>query len=103
VWAGSFIDLTGSLDVSAGKTITMKTWSPKAGIQVLLKVENKSDPNIFLEIAATNTLANEWETLSFDFNALDATQDYGRIVVFFDFGNEGDDSNFYFDDITQNN
>jgi hypothetical protein len=103
VWAGSFIDLTGSLDVSAGKTITMKTWSPKAGIQVLLKVENKSDPNIFLEIAATNTLADAWETLSFDFNALDATQDYGRIVVFFDFGNEGDDSNFYFDDITQNN
>jgi len=36
-------------------------------------------------------------------DALDATQDYGRIVVFFDFGNEGDDSNFYFDDITQNN
>ena len=79
----------------------MKTWSPKAGIQVLLKVENKSDPNIFLEVAATNTLANEWETLSFDFNALDATQDYGRVVIFFDFGNAGDDSDFYFDDITQ--
>ena len=101
VWAGSFIDLTGNLDVSAGNTINMKTWSPKAGIQVLLKVENKSDPNIFLEIPATNTVADAWETLSFDFSALDATQNYGRVVIFFDFGNAGDDSDFYFDDITQ--
>ena len=101
VWAGSFIDLTGNLDVSAGNTINMKTWSPKAGIEVLLKVENKSDPNIFLEIPATNTVADAWETLSFDFSALDATQDYGRVVIFFDFGNAGDDSDFYFDDITQ--
>jgi len=79
----------------------MKTWSPKAGIQVLLKIENKIDNNIAVEIPATNTVANEWETLSFDFSDLDATQDYGRVVLFFDFGNTGDGSDFYFDDITQ--
>ena len=101
VWAGSFIDLTDRLDVSAGTTITMKTWSPKADIQVLLKVENKSDGNVFVEVPMNNTVANTWETLSFDFSALDATQDYGRVVVFFDFGNAGDGADFYFDDITQ--
>lgn len=101
VWAGSFIDLTEKLDVSAGTTFTMKTWSPKADIQVLLKIENKSDNNIAVEIPANNTVANAWETLSFDFSALDASQDYGRVVLFFDFGNAGDDSDFYFDDITQ--
>jgi len=101
VWAGSFIDVTDKIDVSAGTTFTMKTWSPKAGIQVLLKIENKIDNNIAVEIPATNTVANEWETLSFDFSDLDATQDYGRVVLFFDFGNTGDGSDFYFDDITQ--
>lgn len=101
VWAGSFIDLTESLDVSAGTTFTMKTWSPKAGIQVLLKIENKVDNNIAVEIPATNTVADSWETLSFDFSALDPAADYGRVVVFFDFGNAGDGADFYFDDITQ--
>ena len=101
VWAGSFIDLTDKLDVSAGTTFSMKTWSPKADIQVLLKIENKADNNIAVEIPATNTVADTWETLSFDFSDLDATQDYGRVVIFFDFGNAGDGADFYFDDITQ--
>jgi len=79
----------------------MKTWSPKAGIQVLLKIENKVDNNIAVEIPATNTVADSWETLSFDFSALDPAADYGRVVVFFDFGNAGDGADFYFDDITQ--
>lgn len=101
VWAGSFIDLTDNLDISAGTTITMKTWSPKADIQVLLKIENKADNNIAVEIPATNTVSGEWETLSFDFSTLDASEAYGRVVVFFDFGNAGDGSDFYFDDISQ--
>ena len=101
VWAGSFIDLTDKLDVSAGTTFSMKTWSPKANIQVLLKIENKADNNIAVEIPATNTVSGAWETLSFDFSALDASADYGRVVIFFDFGNAGDDSDFYFDDISQ--
>lgn len=100
-WAGSFIDLTDMLDVSAGTTMTMKTWSPKSDIQVLLKIENQIDNNIAVEIPATNTVADEWETLTFDFSDLDATQSYGRVVIFFDFGNAGDGADFYFDDISQ--
>lgn len=101
VWAGSFIDISENIDLSLGTTITMKTWSPKTEIQVLLKFENKSDGDIFVEVPAVNTVADSWETLSFDFSALDASQEYGRVVIFFDFGNPGDGSDFYFDDISQ--
>lgn len=101
VWAGSFVDLTENFDVSAGSIITMKTWSPKADIQVLVKIENKADNSIFVEIPATVTTANTWETLSFDFSGLDATQEYNRVVLFMDFGNAGDGADFYFDDIAQ--
>ena len=100
-WAGSFIDLTDKLDVSAGTMFTMKTWSPKDDIQILLKIENKSDNSIAVEIPVRSTVVNAWETLSFDFSALDPSQDYGRVVLFFDFENAGDGSDFYFDDINQ--
>ena len=100
-WAGSFIDLTNQLDVSAGTMVTMKTWSPKSGIQILMKIESTNDSDVFVEVFVDNTVSDAWETLSFDFSALDPTLEYDRVVVFFDFENAGDGADFYFDDITQ--
>ncbi len=102
VWAGSSIDLDSPVDFSTTQNISMDVWSPDAGIIVKLKLENLADPSVSVEIDATTTTSGAWETLQFDFSALDTTQAYGRVVVFFDFGNVGADTDYYFDSIQLN-
>ena len=99
VWAGSFLTLENPIDFSSNKLFKMKVWSPKIGATVKLKVENLNDGDIGFEIDALTTVSNEWEELSFDFSAIDMANEYQKVVVFFDFGNPGDDAVYYFDDI----
>jgi len=81
----------------------MDVWSPIAGTTVKLKIENAANPNIAMEVDAFPSVANEWETLYFDFSGFDLSQEYAKIVVFFDFGNGGNDDTFYYDNIAQGN
>jgi hypothetical protein len=97
VWGGSFLELDEPIDFSSLNNISVKVWSPVSGIVVKLKLEN-SDASVTYEVDVTNTIANDWEILTYNFaNAPDA--DYIRVVLFFDFDNEGNDSYYYFDDI----
>ncbi|PLW94232.1 MAG: glycosyl hydrolase, partial [Marinilabiliales bacterium] len=41
----------------------------------------------------------QWEELSFDYSSIDLAFEYQKVVIFFDFGNPGDGSIYYFDDI----
>lgn len=99
VWAGSFIELGKPIDFSEAQMLRVRTWSPQAGVNVLVKIENASNPDIFAEVQMPNTVANEWETMIFDFSGADLSQEYHRIVIFFDFGNNGTGVDYYFDDI----
>lgn len=99
VWAGSFLELEENIDFANSPTLKVKVWSPKAGAVVRVKVENLANGGeIFYELDATTTTSGEWEELTYDFSGIDNSQVYGRLVIFFDFGNNGDDSNYYFDD-----
>jgi hypothetical protein len=101
VWAGSFFEIDTPLDFLTYSKISVKTWSPKAGAIVKVKLEN-ADASITTEVDVNTTKANAWETLVYDFS--DAPEaDYVRIVIFFDFGNSGDDSVYYYDDFTLTN
>jgi len=97
VWAGSFFDISTPLDVANFPKMTVKTWSPKAGATVRLKIENQANNQEFFEVDATTTVANSWEELTFDLSTAQAFT-YDRIVIFFDFGNAGDDSEYYYDE-----
>lgn len=103
VWAGAFTDLDLPIDFSSLQKIKMKVWSPQAGIQVLLKLENLANANINVEVPATTTVANQWEELTFDFTGVVNSNNYQRVVLFFDFGNPGTGVNYYFDDIRLTN
>jgi hypothetical protein len=98
-WAGTILTLETPIDFSVKKSFKIKVWSPKAGAIVKLKVENLTDGNINMEVDASTTVANAWEELSFDFSTIDLNNEYQKIVLFFDFGNVGDDAIYYFDDI----
>jgi hypothetical protein len=67
--------------------IKIKVWSPKAGIIVKLKLEKKvASDATNIEVDATSTIANGWEELTFDFPGIVSSNNYQRVVVFFDFG-----------------
>jgi hypothetical protein len=97
VWAGTFFETTTPLDLVNYSKISLKTWSPIVGAQVKLKLEN-ADASIVYEVDINTTVANTWEELLYDFTDAPIA-DYVRVVTFFDFGNAGDDSLYYYDEI----
>jgi len=99
IWAGSFLELGTPIDFSVMKKIKIKTWAPQAGITVKMKLENATNSNINMEVDVTNTVANAWEELTFDFTAINTANTYQKVVVFFDFGNAGTGASYYYDDI----
>jgi len=101
VWAGTFFELDAALDLDTYSNIRVKTWSPKSGVVVKLKLEN-ADASVTHEVDVTNTTASAWEVLTYDFSGAPAA-DYVRVVIFFDFGNAGDDSEYYFDEFELTN
>ena len=97
IWAGGFFEIASPLDLANYSKISVKTWSPKQGAVVKLKLENQ-DASVTHEVDVNTTVANQWEQLIYDFSGA-PTADYVRIVIFFDFGNNGDDSEYYYDEI----
>jgi hypothetical protein len=99
IWAGSLLILENPIDFSTDKVFKLKVWSPKSGAVVKMKVENLNDGNIAAEVDALTTMTGQWEELSYDFSGINIDNEYQKVVVFFDFGNPGDDAIYYFDDI----
>lgn len=97
-WGGTFLTLENPIDFT-NKLFKVKVWSPKADAIVKLKVENLTNGDISYEVDAITTTSNEWEELQYDFSAIDMGNEYQKVVIFFDFGNPGDDATYYFDDI----
>jgi Secretion system C-terminal sorting domain len=94
--------------VSATK-MSVRIWSPNAGIKVRLKIEDHTNSAINCETEATVTTASKWQTLEFDFANkvagtpdLDITKNYDKATIFFNFGVAGSVAGlktYYFDDV----
>ena len=76
--------------------MTVRVYSPRAGIPVRLKVEDAADNTRSVETEALTTKVNAWETLTFDFAnqasgtaALNLAYTYNKVSIFFDFGKTG--------------
>ena len=99
VYAGTAIPLGENIDFSQNTILKMDVWSPLTNSTVKLKIENAADPNIAMETDVLTTVSGTWQTLEFDFSGFDLTQEYAKVVIFFDFGNTGNDDTFYYDNI----
>ena len=100
-WAGSFFEVESPLDLNNYNNISVMTNIPSTGAVIKLKLEN-ADASIVHEVDLLSTVSNEWEQLVYDFSDAPAA-DYTRIVIFFDFGNPGDDSIYYYDEFQLTN
>jgi len=100
VFAGQFINLSEPIDFESTTTILMDSWSPDAGITVRMAVENQ-EAGLGSQVAVDvqTTVSNGWETLSFDFSAIDPAVDYDRVVVIFNQEVAGTGETYYFDNI----
>jgi hypothetical protein len=94
---------------AASKKMSVRVYSPDAGIPVRLKIENAADSAVSAEAQVTTTEVNTWETLVFDFAnpvpgtpAFNEANNYNRISLFFNFGTTGAAAGaktYFFDDI----
>lgn len=112
-WAGTTMGgsgLASAIPFSASaNVISVRVYSPASGTPIRLKVEDASDPNISVETEDTTTMANAWETLTFDFTqhmpgtpAIDYANTYDLVSIFFNFGTDGATAGaqtYYADDV----
>lgn len=96
-WAGTFFELPNAINLAANPQISMKSWSPKTGRVIKMKLENQ-DASITHEIDVLTTKSGAWETLTYNFSQAPPAN-YVRVVVFYDFGVPGDGAVYYFDEI----
>ena len=115
VWAGTTVSTgpnnsVGKIPFDAANTrMTVRVYSPSAGIKVRLKVEDAADGTHSAETDATTTVANAWEMLTFNFAnpaagtaPLNFSYTYNKISIFFNFGVAGSTTGaktYYFDDV----
>jgi len=111
-WAGTTVGAPDGFAeaipfTSTETKMTVRVWSPAAGIPVLLKVEDATAPSISVETEDTTTIAG-WQTLEFDFSnevrgpALNLDNTYDKASIFFNFGVSGASAGeltFYWDDM----
>ncbi|MGB0838959.1 MAG: T9SS type A sorting domain-containing protein [Chitinophagales bacterium] len=114
-WAGTTIGTNAGFATNlpfslSDSKMTVRVWSPEAGLTIRLKVEDANDPTHTCETNTTTTVAEAWESLEFDFaneasgtaaleTGLNAGWIYNMASIFFDFGMAGDDQTYYFDDV----
>lgn len=96
-WAGTFFETSALKELPTYSKLHLMAYSPKKGVKVLVKLEG-SDSSINHEVSATTTAENTWEELTFDFSKAPQAE-YLKVVVFFDFGNQGDGTTYYYDEI----
>ena len=96
LFANNQIDLDAKLDFSANAGFTMKVWSPVAGTNVLIKLEDQADAATSTEIGATTSTASAWEELTFPF-AINENGKYDKIILFFEL-NTNTTETYYIDD-----
>jgi hypothetical protein len=101
VWAGTTLGTTAGFPSNIPFSISStemqaRVFSPAAGTTFRLKVENKSDGSISCETDAVTTVANAWETLTFNFSspasgttALNFSNAYNKLSIFPNFGVSG--------------
>jgi hypothetical protein len=96
LFANNQIELDAKLDLTASAGFKMKVWSPVAGTNVLVKLEDQADAGSFAEVSVATTMAGAWEELTFPFASSD-TGKFDLIIIFFELNTDTTET-YYIDD-----
>ncbi len=101
LWAGTTISTPNGFASAIPFTmndsvISVRVWSPDAGIPVRLKAEDHTNPGISVETETLTSTSGEWETMYFNFfdevngtAAINFANTYDMASIFFNFGTDG--------------
>lgn len=82
---GFYIDLSKSIDIGAQKKITLSFYSFDPNPHnILLKLENGSNPNVEVKETFNVQSPSDWKTITFDFSGKTGT--YNRLTILIDEG-----------------
>ena len=110
-WAGVTLStVTGLASLipfdSNNNIISVKVYSPAAGLPMRLKAEVAGTPTESVETDATTTIANAWETLTFDFSnesagtaVINYAYNYNMLSFFGDFQTAASGQEFFMDSV----
>jgi len=98
LFANNQIEFDAKFDFNANAGFKLKVWSPVAGTNVLVKLEDKADAGINTEVGVVTTTASAWEELTFDFESSENGK-YDKIILFFEL-NTNTTETYYIDDFT---
>jgi len=93
--------MAAPINFTVNKIFKVKVYSPRIGAKLLLKVEGAAGVVPF-EKEVVGTVANAWEEMTFDYQAVSTTNVYTKLVFIFDLGTAGNGSanyTFLVDDI----
>ncbi|MDG5765982.1 T9SS type A sorting domain-containing protein [Balneolales bacterium ANBcel1] len=82
-WAGFFYNLPEPIDINEQTSFRMRVWSPRGGIEVMMKLEMQvgpESPEMFAEVTAEE----EWVELEWDIQELAGEAPWDRVVVIAD-------------------
>ena len=103
VWAGAKVNVGVIPLTASNRTISARVYSPLAGVPMVLKLENASDPNINTgDLQATQTVVVGWQTLTWLVPAGKVGPQYSWVVMLPNLGTKASASpgeTYYFDDI----
>ena len=99
VWGGMGISIE-ALDFDTTNLIQLKSYSPEAGKTIKVKLETIAGnvAGLTYEVDLITSVANQWETLVYDFSGAPDLE-YVSFIVFYDYGNSGNGSIYRFDEI----
>ncbi len=96
LFANNQIDFDAKFDFNANAGFKLKVWSPNAGTNVLVKLEDKTNNAINVEVTSVTSVASGWEELTFDFASGESGK-YDKIILFFEL-NTNTTETYYIDD-----
>ena len=93
-WQGFYLDLASDVDLDERQEITLRFYAFDGNAHdVMIKLENGSNPNVEVQVNAPAQGSAAWQDLSFDFSnaqfsdgsgATNATGQYTRLTIFID-------------------
>ena len=103
VWAGAKVNVDVIPLTASNRTISARVYSAVAGVPMVLKLENASDPGINTgDLQATQTVVVGWQTLTWVIPADKVGPQYSWVVMLPNLGTKASadpGETYYFDDI----
>jgi hypothetical protein len=99
IWGGIYFTTAAIPFTATNKTVTARVYSSRAGSVIKFKAEAKDGSAVEIASAPTGA-ANTWQTVTWDFSAVDLSKSYVTVAITPDAETTTSGQSYYIDDIS---